>query len=187
MFAPILAAMVGTVLMYAAIKNVSVQQALHDLLISGTGEPSAAQWPWETSPAAVGNLVNQGLGQAASPNSPGAPQVIKSGLLIHLGHVAEGMGLRVSECDAPGAPARWGPVHQVHTAGSLHYQHRAFDASGTAIQMAAFTAYCRHYTSQLAELIHNPGGAVKNGHAVSGPGVFGAVWGQHTNHVHVGV
>jgi len=43
--------------------------------------------------------------------------------------------------------------------------------------------------SPLLELIHKaprgPGYAVKNGQVVSGPGVYGAVWDGHADHVHV--
>jgi hypothetical protein len=42
--------------------------------------------------------------------------------------------------------------------------------------------------SQLLEEIYNTGGggfAVKNGQKVSGPGVYGAVWGGHKDHVHI--
>lgn len=110
-------------------------------------------------------------------------------LLVDFGNQAERMGLTVSECDAPGAPDRWGPVHQVHARDSLHYKHRAFDAGGA--DESKQHAYCvwlkENHQEQLEQLIHNPGFAIYHGKVVDGPGFYGAkVWAQHANHVHVG-
>jgi hypothetical protein len=109
------------------------------------------------------------------------------GLLVHVGLMSESrFGLRVAECDAPGAPARWGPVHPVHAPGSLHYAHRAADISGPEAQMHKFAAWVgQTHGPQLAELIHNPGSSVKNGGRVD-PSFWGAAtWAAHRNHVHV--
>jgi hypothetical protein len=110
-------------------------------------------------------------------------------LLVHFGLEAEGsFHLIVNECDAPGAPARWGPVHRVHAVGSLHYAHRAADAHGSGDQMEAFGRFLlRNHARQLAELIHNPGCSVKDGQVVP-PSFWGKeVWDAHINHVHFAV
>jgi hypothetical protein len=111
-----------------------------------------------------------------------------SALLVHFGLEAEGtFHLVVNECDAPGAPQRWRPVHPVHASGSLHYAHRAADAHGTASEMEAFGLFLlKNHARQLAELIHNPGCSVKNGEVVP-PSYWGAAWEQHRNHVHFAV
>lgn len=95
--------------------------------------------------------------------------------------------LVVRECDAPGAPKRWGPVTAVHTQGSFHYRHRAADISGSEANMQRFVAWAlRTHRDELAELIHNPGGSVDNGIVV--PASFwGSAWGRHTNHIHFAI
>jgi hypothetical protein len=97
-------------------------------------------------------------------------------------------GLHVAECDAPGAPAAWGPVHRVHANGSLHYAHRAADISGTEQAMRRFCDWAlRTHTSEMAELIHNPGASVKNGRVVP-PSFWGAqTWNAHRTHVHFAI
>ena len=110
-------------------------------------------------------------------------------LLVHFGLEAESAyHLVTNECDAPGSPARWHPVHPVHAAGSLHYAHRAADAHGSTADMQAFGLFLLHdHTHQLAELIHNPGCSVKNGSVVP-PSFWGsATWEAHRNHVHFAV
>ena len=96
-------------------------------------------------------------------------------------------GLRVAECSAPGAPARWGPVHRVHSAGSFHYRGRAADISGNEQAMRRFCAWAmRTHLAELAELIHNPGASVDTGRHV--PASFwGSAWAMHTNHVHLAI
>ena len=97
-------------------------------------------------------------------------------------------GLKVAECDAPGAPRAWGPVHPVHTDGSLHYAHRAADISGTAQAMQRFCDWAlRIHTVDLAELIHNPGGSVKNGRVVPSSYWGRRTWEAHRNHVHFAI
>jgi hypothetical protein len=115
-------------------------------------------------------------------------EVARRSLLVALCSAAEThYGLRVTECDAPGAPAGWGPVHRVHATGSLHYAHRAADLPGLPSNMERFTAWVSaNYGSQLAELIHNPGGSVKNGKHVPSS-YWGSAWEQHRNHVHLAV
>jgi hypothetical protein len=70
----------------------------------------------------------------AGPEDPAVDEVgpeALGGLLVTLCKRAEEhYGLRVAECDATGAPSRWGPVHPVHAVGSYHYAHRAADISG---------------------------------------------------------
>lgn len=95
--------------------------------------------------------------------------------------------LTVGECDAPGAPARWGPVHQVHSPGSLHYRHRAADISGSKTDMQNFVRWAvKTHLRDIAELIHNPGGSVDNGRTV--PSSFwGSAWADHADHVHFAI
>lgn len=81
-----------------------------------------------------------------------------------------------------------------HSPGSYHCKEGtggaglAVDFGGTpAQQLAAFNAL-KPAAGQLAELIHNPAGAVKNGKWVDPVAVYGAtVWAAHTNHTHVAV
>lgn len=112
-----------------------------------------------------------------------------AGLLVQLCSAAEQhYGLRVAECDAPGAPARWGPVHRVHATGSLHYAHRAADISGNETNMRRFGAWASDtYGPRLAELIHNPGSSVKNGRHVPSTFWGAATWNAHRNHVHLAI
>lgn len=109
-------------------------------------------------------------------------------LLVRSGLFAEShFGLRVSECDAPGAPARWGPVHQ-HGKNSYHYRHRAADMTGTEQAMRRFAAWAiRTHLGELAELIHNPGASVKLGKHVPSSFWGAEVWRAHQNHVHIAI
>jgi hypothetical protein len=117
-------------------------------------------------------------------DAPGAP-----GLLVQLCKVAEEhYGLHIGECDAPGAPAHYGPVHHVHAKGSFHYQHRAADISGIPKSMMRFGAWVEaKHRHRLKELIHNPGSSVKNGERVD-PSFWGKkTWAAHQNHVHIAI
>jgi hypothetical protein len=97
-------------------------------------------------------------------------------------------GLRVAECDAPGAPSRWGPVHRVHAPGSYHYSHRAADISGTEQAMRRFCAWAlRTHLRDMAELIHNPGASVKGGRQVPSSFWGTETWAAHRNHVHLAI
>jgi len=119
----------------------------------------------------------------------GAP-VQGTSLLVDLGRLAEDrFGLTIGECSAPGAPARWGPVTPgVHSQNSLHNVGRAFDAGGSKADMEAFSAFVdENHASQIAELIHNPNGSIKNGQRVS-PDFWGeATFQAHRNHIHLAV
>ena len=109
-------------------------------------------------------------------------------LLVRLGRIAENQfGLQVTECNAPGAPAHWGPVTPgVHSANSHHNRGEAFDAGGPLAQQEAFTDWvAANYGSQLAELIHNPNGSIDTGQPVP-PEFWGLdTWQAHRRHVHV--
>jgi hypothetical protein len=81
-------------------------------------------------------------------------------------------------------------VHDVHTATSLHFDGRAFDAGGSAENMDAFAAWVdENCPTQMAELIHNPNGSIKNGVRRQSPAVFwgDATWNGHRNHVHAAI
>lgn len=74
-----------------------------------------------------------------------------------------------------------------HVINSYHKQGRAFDASGSAADMKAFSDWvAKNFGHSVTELIHNPGGSIKDGkHAA--PSIWGKLWGKHRNHVHVAV
>jgi hypothetical protein len=116
-------------------------------------------------------------------------EIRRVGLLVQLCRKAEGhYGLHVGECDAPGAPDRWGPVHHVHAEGSYHYLHRAADISGLARNMRRFCRWVRrHYGGRVVELIHNPGCSVKNGSAVPASFWGPKCWRAHRSHVHLAI
>ncbi|HEX7277344.1 MAG TPA: peptidoglycan-binding domain-containing protein [Acidimicrobiales bacterium] len=128
-------------------------------------------------------------GAPAVAPAPAQPTPHHESLLVEIGLTAEArFGLSVHQCDAPGAPARWGPVSPGHSATSLHFKGRAFDAAGTAAQMREFTQWAiDNHGPRLEELIHNPNGSIDGGVAQDpgfwGPGVFD----DHRNHVHLAV
>lgn len=85
-----------------------------------------------------------------------------------------------------------------HSAGSYHCAPGT-DGAGLAVDFAGphladeldmasiFHAFMQ-VSGQLAELIHNPTGALKDGRIVDGARAFGLpVWSGHRNHVHVAV
>lgn len=76
-----------------------------------------------------------------------------------------------------------------HVSGSLHYAGEAVDVSGDSRTMYDASSWIKQsgLFRQLAEGIHNPNLAVSEGHIESGPGVYGAVWAGHTDHIHLGV
>lgn len=134
-----------------------------------------------------------GVDTANLTNVPGALPggLVATGgaaLLVEIGHAAESQfHLRVSECKAPGAPARWGPVHPVHVPGSDHYVGRAFDASGSEANMHAFCEWVvANHKQSIKQLIHNPGFAIDHGKDV-GATFFAAVWLGHRGHVHMAI
>jgi hypothetical protein len=134
----------------------------------------------------VGPLTRDALGAGAGS---GPQRSLTVGTIVDLGFVAErDFGLTVAECNAPGAPARWGPVHAGHTATSLHFAGRAFDATGSAQNMAAFAAWVdENCPTLMAELIHNPNGSIKHG-VRRGTDFWGdATWNGHRNHVHAAI
>ncbi len=85
------------------------------------------------------NALKSGAPAVAPAPTRHTPQ--HESLLIEIGLTAEEFGLTVHQCDAPGAPARWGPVSPGHSATSLHFRGRAFDAAGTSAQMREFTQW----------------------------------------------
>ncbi|KQR47870.1 hypothetical protein ASF87_02630 [Microbacterium sp. Leaf161] len=97
-------------------------------------------------------------------------------------------GLNVNECNAPGAPARWGPVTPgAHSPNSFHYRGRAADLVGSEADMQRFVRWAIDtHLGELAELIHNPGGSVDSGHRVP-PSFWGSAWGRHKGHVHFAI
>lgn len=73
-----------------------------------------------------------------------------------------------------------------HAPGSYHYRGLAADLGGSNAAMSAASSWLMSsgtYRS-LLEGIHDPGLSIKNGQQV--PSSFwGAVWGQHANHIHI--
>ena len=130
----------------------------------------------------VGPATGGALGLGDSPRPKAAS------LLVELGLIAEErFNLGVHECDAPGAPARWGPVHSGHAPNSMHFRGRAFDAGGSQADTDAFAAFvAANHGTEVAQLIHNPNGSISNGAPV--PSSF---WPQATfdahSHCHVAV
>lgn len=108
-------------------------------------------------------------------------------LLVRLCFTAEEhYGLRVAECNAPGAPERWGPVHKVHAANSYHYKGQAADISGIEKSMRQFCTWVsKNYGTQITELIHNPGCSIKDGHPKDSSFWGNDTWNAHANHVHL--
>lgn len=110
------------------------------------------------------------------------------GLLVALCFAAErNYGLRVGECNAPGAPSRWGPVHRVHAPGSLHYSGRAADIAGLEQNMRRFCWVSREYGPRVAELIHNPGVRSRTAAVFRQASGDTRPWEAHRNHVHLAV
>lgn len=109
--------------------------------------------------------------------------------LVDIGLAGErDFGLTIAECSAPGAPARWGPVHSGHSANSFHFKGRAFDAVGSAEDMRRFSAFVtENFSDSVAELIHNPNGSIDEGRVVD-PSFWGdSTWNGHVDHVHLAI
>ena len=169
----------GAVLLYSAWKD----QNVLDTLLGRGGKIEGGS---------VADLPPLQHGDPGTPSLSDTPiptlgSTGRASTLISLGRIAESHGLTVHECDAPGAPKSWGPVHSGHAPASLHFRHRAFDASGSEAQMHSYCVFVHaHYKSAITQGIHNPGLAIYHGKDV-GPAVYAAVWEQHRNHVHIGV
>jgi hypothetical protein len=75
-----------------------------------------------------------------------------------------------------------------HVANSYHYLGEAADIAGDTGTMFKAADWIRHnIAGGLTEGIHNPNLAVKYGQVETPPGVFGAVWAEHANHIHMAV
>lgn len=107
---------------------------------------------------------------ASAPSSGGSGRSD----LYHLAKVGQKkFGLDIREF------APFDKVDPVHVKGSYHYSGRAFDASGSAQQMAAFDRYLvKKHGKSLKELFYDPGVSIKNGQRT------GSI-GHHSDHVHV--
>lgn len=167
----------GVILFVTGVKGWSIQEFFsRDRPDSGggfKGDPTAGvSGSVDASGPATGGVNDKGV-------------LVGSSKLINIGLTAESQfGLHVGECDAPGAPKRWGPVHLVHVPNSFHYRHRAMDVSGNATSMRAFANWVDQTYPGVAELFWNGSGCVnrKNGARVPCGFVSG-----HTDHVHVAV
>jgi len=160
---------IGMAMVVSALKDQTVADILRGAL--GPDVPLGKANPSAPSGAGVSSTDGASLTQSKE-SSPR--------LLSYLQSVASrNFGLEITEpigSDSGG-----------HVADSYHKQGRAFDASGTPEQMAKFTEFLNHnFKTSLTELIHNPGGSIKNGKSV--PGSFwGSLWGEHKGHVHVAI
>lgn len=147
--------------------------------------PDAGVSPSYSAPDTGTTDANASPGAAFGP-SPGAPAFGGSlPGLVSLGKLAQSsFHLTVTEHPA------FGGVHPVHAKNSFHYKGRAFDASGSPTNMAAFGLFLQQqYGGQLTELIYNgtPAESIKNGRTVP-PSFWGAAtWAGHRNHVHVAI
>lgn len=76
-----------------------------------------------------------------------------------------------------------------HVSGSLHYAGEAVDIGGDTQSMFDASNWIKQsgLYRQLNEGIHNPNLAVNEGRIESGEGVYGGVWAEHANHIHLGV
>lgn len=163
---------IGLALVVSALKDQTVAEILSGVIGADVplGKSSDSSSATGTQPSGAGSS-----GVAHGPNPL---------LLEYLQkHAHEQFGLTITE-----------PIGRdsgSHVADSLHKSGRAFDASGTPAQMKAFTDWLKHnFGSSLTELIHNPGGSIKNGKSV--PSSFWNtptqdIWGGHAGHVHVGI
>jgi hypothetical protein len=154
----------GLALVVSALKDQSVAEIFQGVI--GSDKPFGTGKDYPTS-----SLTGQPI-QQDKENDPG--------LLAYLQGVAhDQFGLTITE-----------PIGQdsgSHVANSLHKSGRAFDASGTAAQMKAYTDWVsKNFGHSLTELIHNPGGSIKNGKPVP-PSFWSTLWAKHKNHVHTGI
>lgn len=75
-----------------------------------------------------------------------------------------------------------------HVSGSYHYKGEAVDIAGSGPEMFRASDWIKSsgLYRKLAEGIHNPNLAVKDGRMVS-PSFYSGVWAGHANHIHVAV
>lgn len=118
-----------------------------------------------------------GRGHGGGHGAPDAPEKIN---LRQLAGIADKrFNLTIREY------APYDPVDPVHTEGSFHYRRRAFDASGSPVDMARFANWAvDRYGKQLTELFWNGPNArnIDNGQPIPRGTVPG-----HTDHVHVAI
>lgn len=141
--------------------------------------PFKAVLPLDTD---VTDVTGSGAAPALGGTPPGLGGFLggKAPNLIELAHQAQRFGLHVGE-----NPLFGGVTPGVHVPTSLHYQGRAFDASGSTAQMQAFANFvAQNYGSRMTELFwRGPGWVnIKNGVKQGKDFVD-----DHTDHVHVAV
>lgn len=174
MGAAIMAITIGGIFVFSALKGISVK----DVLAGVTGNPLSPSGHSLDIPDSLGGVID-GSTNTLTPLNPntGSGKFPQSALLKQLADAAQSQfKLRITSTTGGN-----------HVAGSYHYKGRAFDASGSESDMRAFSEYVtRNYATQVAELIHNPGYAIKNGQVVS-PLVYAATWASHRDHVHLAV
>lgn len=119
-------------------------------------------------PGATSGAAWRGVGSA------GLHQGIKEVASIVLGHYP---GLSVTSTTSGG-----------HVSGSLHYAGEAVDVAGDTKTMFDASSWIKQtgLYRQLTEGIHNPNLSVSDGKFVD-PSYYAAVWGEHANHIHLGV
>jgi hypothetical protein len=119
-------------------------------------------------PGATAGTAWRGIGPA------GLHQGIREVAGVVLGHYP---GLSVTSTTSGG-----------HVSGSLHYAGEAVDVAGDTQTMFDASAWIKQtgLYRQLTEGIHNPNLSVSDGKFVD-PSYYAAVWGEHANHIHLGV
>lgn len=148
------ALLTGGVLLTAAITG----NALADVV---TGRASGAK-----------NLGGGQSGASSDGSSGDAPDVSSSGVFPANEQLKQAMDLATSR-----GLKITSTTGGTHVANSFHYLGRAFDASGSPQQMAAYFDAAKARWPGVTELFYDPRGAVKNGSPI--PAIGG-----HSDHVH---
>jgi hypothetical protein len=178
MFAAVLFLTVGGVMVYSALKGISVT----DVLKGVTGDVLDPRGGSTFTPGGSSSTGGSGPGILDTENLPGGfpgtpYKGPKAELLARLENVARTQfNLSItSRCRSAAENAAVGG-----SSTSLHKECRAFDASGRATDMAAFFDYVvEHHRHDVIEVFFDPKGAVKRGFRI--PAIGG-----HDDHVHVG-
>jgi len=186
----ILLTSVGGIMVYSALKGVSITEALSGKSKGDTLDPHGSSGGITGGPAEQSqNALTSGLGDPIAglqggnwTPPPGGAAGFKgphAGQLNTLAGIAQNtFNLRITAT-----------TNGTHVPGSLHYEGEAFDAAGSTADMDAFAKYVYDNYPQVTELIHDGYPhqyAIKNGQKVNGAVVYAAVWTGHRDHVHVG-
>lgn len=179
----ILVTTIGGVMVYSALKGISITDAVAGKsgdTLNAHGAANLTQLPALTPTPQPGTLgvTTPGSGWTAPPGGADHFSGPHAGQLNKLAGVAQNVyHLHITAT-----------TNGTHVGDSYHYRDEAFDAAGNPADMEAFAKYVYDNVPQVSELIHNGathGYAIKDGVKVNGSSVFAAVWPGHRNHVHV--